>query len=100
MRFFQEENLEISANQQKLKSKATHIMNKQLKIIQQNLLICINDKIKNDLKVKKIKEEIDYYKKIIKKKEEYENISSKGSFFENSNDYIRSILIKDNLKNN
>ena len=100
MRFFQEENLEISANQQKLKSKATHIMNKQLKIIQQNLLICINDKIKNDLKVKKIKEEIEYYKKIIKKKEEYENISSEFSFFENSKDYIKSILIKDNLKNN
>lgn len=97
-RFYQEEDLEIVTDQKKLKSKAAYIMKKNLKHCQHELLTSINEKIKNDLKANKIKEEIDNIKEQIKINEEY--INSKDVIFEESNDYTRSIIINENIPNN
>ena len=98
-RFYQEENMEISADQNKLKIKATHIMKKNLSKNQKNLLRTINEKIKNDLKANKIKEAIEYRKNEIKTKEEHEYISSEDGIFEGKNNHRRNTLLIDNPNN-
>ena len=96
-RLNQEENLEIIAEQKNLKSKAGRVLKKNLKNCQQNLLEAINQKIKNDLKTKKIKEEIENIKQEIKYKKEY--IESDNIIFEESSDYVKSIVIDSEIIN-
>ena len=98
-RLNQEENLEIIAEQKNLKSKAGKILKKNLKNCQKYLLEVINKKIKNDLKIKKIKEEIEDIKQEIKYKKEY--IESDNIIIEESSDcdYGKSIIIDSEIIN-
>ena len=96
-RLNQEENLEIITEQKNLKSKAGRILKKNLKNCQQKLLEALNHKIKNDLKARKIKEEIENLKKEIKCQKEY--IESDNIIFEESSDYARSIVIDSEIIN-
>lgn len=93
LRYNPEEDLEIMTDQKKLKAKAERIMKKELKDYQQYLLKIINKKIKNELKQKQIKEEIELIKKQIKEKEQY--IDTDNVILEESSDFERSIIIKD-----
>lgn len=96
-RLNQEENLEIIAEQKNLKSKAGRVMKKNLKYFQQNLLEVINHKIKNDLKIKKKKEEIENIKQEINYKKNY--IDSDNIIYEESSDYVKSIIIDSEIIN-
>ena len=96
-RLIEEENLEIDATQKKLKSKALNIMKKKLKNSQKDLLKIINKKIKNDIKVNKIREEIELVKKQIKNQENY--VDSENIIFEDSIDCKRSIDMDSSQEN-
>jgi hypothetical protein len=72
-------------------------LKKQLKSCRNNLLKNINQKINNDKKVNRIKEEIEYYKKKIKMKDKY---TSENIIDEDSSDNSQSIIINDNDNDN
>ena len=87
-------NLEIQKEQKKHKQKASNIMKINLKQYKKDLFKSIEEKIKNNTKIKKINEEIELFKKLIKSKKEY--ILSDNIIFEESSDYSKSLIINDN----
>ena len=98
LRFHHKANLEIITDQKNLRSDANRILKKQLKSCRKILLKDINQKIENDKKANKIKEEIEYYKKKIKMKKKY--ITSGNIIGEDSIDNSQSIIINDNDNDN
>jgi hypothetical protein len=89
----QEENLELICENQNIKEKALHIMKKNLKKYQKELLNIINIKIKNDLEINKTKEQIEYFKDQIKFAKNY--IDSENIIYEDSSDFSKSIIIEE-----
>ena len=95
--YFQEENLEIIADQKNLISNAGRIMKLNLKNCQKNLLNLTKKKLKSDLRIQKTIKEIYFIKEQIKNAQEY--ISSDEIIFEELSNYSKSIVRDNNLIN-
>ena len=91
----EEKELEISDETPKNILKAGNILKINLKKYKKNLLKLIEKRAQNNIKIKNITEEIEYYKEIIKRKEEY--ILSDNIILEESSDYSRSIIVDNNI---
>ena len=91
----EEKDLEIINETPKNMLKAGNILKINLKKYQKDLLKLVEKREQNNIKIKNITEEIEYYKEIIKRKEEY--ILSDNIILEESSDYSRSIIIDNNI---
>ena len=91
----EEKDLEIINETPKNMLKAGNILKINLKKYQKDLLKLVEKRVQNNIKIKNITEEIEYYKEIIKRKEEY--ILSDNIILEESSDYSRSIIVDNNI---
>lgn len=91
----EEKDLEISNETPKNMLKAGNILKINLKKYQKDLLKLVEKRGQNNIKIKNITEEIEYYKEIKKRKEEY--ILSDNIILEESSDYSRSIIVDNNI---
>ena len=91
----EEKDLEINNETPKNMIKAGNILKINLKKYQKDLLKLVEKRVQNNMKIKNMTEEIEYYKEIIKRKEEY--ILSDNIILEESSDYSRSIIVDNNI---
>ena len=91
----EEKDLEIINETPKNMLKAGNILKINLKKYQKDLLKLVEKREQNNIKIKNITEEIEYYKEIIKRKEEY--ILSDNIILEEPSDYSRSIIVDNNI---